>query len=321
MGLSAISILLCHANGNQVAIHSFFARVLSIGGYGVDVFLFLSGLGLWYSLSNFYRESYKKNASLNLLGWYKKRYKRLIITYLFVSVPFYSIYCVINGLSFTEFLSYVSTVSFWTSHQGQWFVDALIPLYAISPFLFFCFKKEKTRLFVLIVLSLVCLGITAMPNNEANPLLSVWGNVQYVVGRVPSFVFGMWLAPYILANYRVRRPLVYVIISSFLYFLTNAIPYHITSACFTTIPLVFVFVWIVNLSINWANRLFAFFGRISLESYLFNVTLPYFVFMISWENTKLGQGRYFPYFLIILLGTFLSVIVNRIVKVILIKCQ
>lgn len=50
MGLSAIAILFCHAVGNNVLMPDIISSVLSIGGYGVDMFLFLSGMGLWYSL-------------------------------------------------------------------------------------------------------------------------------------------------------------------------------------------------------------------------------------------------------------------------------
>ena len=50
MGFSALLILVCHAYA-YIDLPPLLGYVLSIGNIGVDCFLFLSGMGLWYSLS------------------------------------------------------------------------------------------------------------------------------------------------------------------------------------------------------------------------------------------------------------------------------
>lgn len=52
MGFSALLILVCHAYA-YIDLPPLLGYVLSIGNIGVDCFLFLSGMGLWYSLSKF----------------------------------------------------------------------------------------------------------------------------------------------------------------------------------------------------------------------------------------------------------------------------
>ena len=54
MGLSAILILICHSIAH-IEMPVLLRYTLSFGNIGVDLFLFLSGMGMWYSLSKMYR--------------------------------------------------------------------------------------------------------------------------------------------------------------------------------------------------------------------------------------------------------------------------
>ncbi len=51
MGLSAMLILICHAAGNDLAMPHYLRLLIAQGQIGVDIFLFLSGMGLFHSLS------------------------------------------------------------------------------------------------------------------------------------------------------------------------------------------------------------------------------------------------------------------------------
>lgn len=51
MGIAAILIVLCHASLYGVQMCSVLSTILNIGNIGVDVFLFLSGMGCYYSLN------------------------------------------------------------------------------------------------------------------------------------------------------------------------------------------------------------------------------------------------------------------------------
>ena len=51
MGLSAVLILVCHVYA-YVELPGVMRDMLSLCNIGVDLFLFLSGMGIWYSLSN-----------------------------------------------------------------------------------------------------------------------------------------------------------------------------------------------------------------------------------------------------------------------------
>ena len=153
MGASAILIILCHAPA-YVDLPIWLSALLSRGGWGVDVFLFLSGLGLYHSLS-----SISNDVNFSIKPWYLKRFKRLLIPYTLSYVPLCVLRGIIRGDSLLNIIGDISTLSFWTRHSGAWFVALIIPLYIIAPFLyslFICliFSLSVYLIYISIVLSL-----------------------------------------------------------------------------------------------------------------------------------------------------------------------
>lgn len=137
MGLAAIMIIACHAPKHGVEMPPILASTLVLGNLGVDLFLFLSGMGLWFSLSK------SRLTVSNLKNWYAKRYKRLLIPYCIVMIPFWGIVTYMNNEGIGDFLIHTSTVGFWLWHEGAWFVAMLIPLYLITPPHLFDYKQIK----------------------------------------------------------------------------------------------------------------------------------------------------------------------------------
>lgn len=73
MGIAALMIILCHAPQYGVAMPNSISSVMLRGGLGVDIFLYLSGVGCWYSLSK----------GVTLKKWYCKRFIRIFIPYFY----------------------------------------------------------------------------------------------------------------------------------------------------------------------------------------------------------------------------------------------
>lgn len=51
MGVATLMIIACHASASNVLMPFWLKRLLGLGNLGVDMFLLLSGLGIYYSLS------------------------------------------------------------------------------------------------------------------------------------------------------------------------------------------------------------------------------------------------------------------------------
>lgn len=147
-GIATLMIVLCHS----VSIVPFpggLATLISYGTMGVNIFLFLSGIGLYYSLKN----------NGDCLIFYKKRFNRVIIPYLFIGGVWYGIrYLICEEGNIVQFLYELSTLSFWKEHKGAWYVAAIIPIYILYPLLFKWLEKGKRALKTGLLIALVLLS-------------------------------------------------------------------------------------------------------------------------------------------------------------------
>lgn len=99
------------------------------GNSAVDVFMFLSGFCLCLSLKKSFR----------IKRFYINRFKRVIISYLIISIPFFIWKCMEENPSagVSGFFYDLTGFSFWLSGcLNAWFVHAIIFFYIITPLLY-----------------------------------------------------------------------------------------------------------------------------------------------------------------------------------------
>ncbi|MCD7998120.1 MAG: acyltransferase [Clostridiales bacterium] len=130
-----------------------------LGSTGVDIFLFLSGMGLYFSLKK----------SWDLKRFFQRRCKRLLLPY-FV---FGTIYWIVLDLLIIKtdiglFLSDLFTISFWTRGEPHfWYVSFLLICYALYPLIFKIIddnsRKHRFRKeIVLAIISCVIVGFISV---------------------------------------------------------------------------------------------------------------------------------------------------------------
>lgn len=73
MGIATILIIVCHMPVFGVVMPHWLQTILGCCGFGVDIFLFLSGMGMY----NSYVTSRMKNKTV--LRWLAKRYLRIVV--------------------------------------------------------------------------------------------------------------------------------------------------------------------------------------------------------------------------------------------------
>ena len=97
---------------------------LYYGNIGVDIFLFLSGVGLYYSFS--------KNR--NVKTFYLRRGIRLLPALLLVLAAHNGLLFLMKKITFVRFLSNPLLLSFFIDgDKGAWFFSLLIVLYLVYP--------------------------------------------------------------------------------------------------------------------------------------------------------------------------------------------
>lgn len=112
MGIAIISIVLFHyfedLTRMQLTITPM-TKLFRYGNIGVDMFLYISGIGLYYSYN---RDNNRRN-------FYKKRFKKIMIPYFIISTPFWVWKDIVVEKSFKGFFMDISLISFFTEGNRQ----------------------------------------------------------------------------------------------------------------------------------------------------------------------------------------------------------
>lgn len=295
MGFSAIGILLCHACGNNVAMPPVLWQICSLGQIGVSLFFLLSGMGLYYSLV-------KQDLSTKqdgIIRWYRVRYIKLLVPYLIMALPYYFWAAVIKHGVWGSFFSCVSTVEYWRTGGGIWFVGAIIPLYLIIPWWHRLLSGMRYRWVptLAVLVALICLG--------------QWRHMS----EVAFFFVGYWLGKPV-SEKKSANMAIWVLIPIVLYVLCKKLPAldWVPRSLLLVIPILFLATFTFDKVGQWFKRPFQFMGKISLESYIANVMLPGILAYIPWvvNGVNLNAGNRLLYLSVVVFGILIACLVHRL---------
>lgn len=298
MGVAAIGILLCHASGNGVELPSLIQYVFGLGNFGVDLFLLLSGFGLFYSLK-------KLSPTEKITTWYKRRFTRLLVPYIILSVPYWIYICTLENSGIIDFAYYVSTLVFWFEHRGAWFVALIIPLYLLSPLFKRIYSHKYGSAFMVGLIGLITILCLRSVYDSV-----VLENIVWALKRVPFFLMGFIAGTF--ADKEIKIHYAYVGLLCIGLMICHKLLQYFGVEIYWILPLAVI--WLISITINllskcqWANRALLLMGTISLESYLSNIYLGDIFRRFDFDSKGI------IYLLVIILGISLSIIVNKLSK-------
>lgn len=178
MGIATLWIVFFHAgfDVNIPVLHF----IKQVGYGGVDIFMFLSGIGIWFT--------YEKN--VDIVAFLKRRLWRILPCYLPIFMIWYFVKMLKDCPSVIEagkdFLGNVFMLGWWFggNNQFNWFVQAIFVFYLLSPIAYAMIKSfrniKQDMIFVIVFL---CVGIIFT------------GNVSLMaVSRFPIFLLGIIIA-------------------------------------------------------------------------------------------------------------------------------
>lgn len=185
-GISILWIILFHGlELKNFAIDkslTLFAALIKHGNCGVDIFLFLSGLCLYYSMKN----------DGNIYSFYKKRLKRILLPFLLID-GFYWLYVYIlqNG-DVLGFIKNITLYAFWfENNHFVWFIALIIPLYFLYPLLFkYILNNNKINRFYYILCLIVFVYLLCIAVNYFNH--EWYLSVELALPRIPVFLAGAY---------------------------------------------------------------------------------------------------------------------------------
>ena len=179
MGVATVIIMVLHYyqilgvpfGGIGKSIVMFFSELCN---FGVDIFLLLSGMGLYYSLEKDGR----------ILQFYKRRFMRILPEYLLILV----IFAYPCGYTVTDVIRLFTGTFFWsTGNPTDWYMALIIPLYLLYPVLHRSIRKSIKAVIIFdISLILLFAGISVV--------MSVFYDAEFpfciAISRIPVFIAG-----------------------------------------------------------------------------------------------------------------------------------
>lgn len=240
MGLSIFMIMIFHC---RIPL----CRFCNIG---VEFFLLLSSMGLYYS--------YKKNN--NIKDFYKRRLLRIIPVYLLVAIP---LFFVCTDYNIAKTIYYTLGMYIFEGKRYLWFINLILICYALFPLCFISVQKKYGGIvpFLAIPICFIC-G-------------SLFPNIEILVNRIPIFLFGVYMAKYIQAGKEVKFK--YMLILGWLSFGLLFVTSNFV-ACnvgikryvyfFTALPTLFLCLQMLKNCPASIKKFFCFLGTITLELYL-----------------------------------------------------
>ena len=270
MGFAALWIVFHHFQNNMVFPDSMtvFRKISNYGNSGVEIFLFVSGLGLYFSFQK----------SRKIGPFYKKRIRRILIPYLLICVPFYLWSSLTTG---TNFVLDVTQLSFPLSKMiTTWYIPAITVFYLAFPLIYFLQNDlfPKNRTFVTVLMCSLYAGLLLIVKHF---LPTFYFNTEIALTRAVIFMIGCYFGKAVFD----KNPLSHsVILSSFVFLFFYCVAFRETVSLsdywirMSYIPfamsVIFILTFIfaeIDGRCKFVLKFFRFFGDRSLELYLTHI--------------------------------------------------
>lgn len=273
MGIAAFWVLAHHMFTELYTTVSIpiVTQIFARGNIGVDMFLVVSGMGLYVSIT-------KRN---NVMEFYQKRIIKVIIPWLLMSIPYWIfIYILQENSDFIDFFKDLLGISFWTEGVSTtWYVEFVIILYLLYPFIYKVQNRNLTYVNFMII-------IAVLINFLIYLFFPSWYiKVDKALTRVPVFLLGSIVGQLlfgkekkeecknILAIYMIMAILAFIV-SPFIKRINHefGVIFYFLGACGIAFVIMLFLSWMLDIK-KWEllNMVLVFGGKMSLEVYLLNV--------------------------------------------------
>lgn len=281
--------------------------ILYIGNCGVDIFLLLSGTGLYFSFS--------KNPDLP--SFWRKRFLRVLPSSVIAA---FIISCFTGSPNIWIFLARISFLDFYlckTQEPIFWYVSAILLLYLLFPLLYNIIEKYRgLGLTLIIVISVIITMIVFFALPE---MFDQW---EMLLTRIPVFATGIVLGQVIERDIKISNVMVLLIcLIGVIYFLgmmimINALPKeYLFIRHYLYLPFSILLVIILpfvrsHIEVAFIVKPLEFLGIYSLQIYLIHQTL---------YNNMYGRFRIFVEhplcyaFIVLIVSLLLAIVLKYVV--------
>ena len=317
-GISILWIMLFHAHP-MFSVHYDLGKVflkpldtiIGFGNMGVEIFLFCSGIFLYFS---FVRNS-------DAYQFMCKRIARLFWPVIIISSLYWVYTCIVKNGSVLQFISKCTMLDFWISGDQQiWFVSAIFLFYMIYPYIYgFLFKAKFFGEVARLIIMLAVVAVVTLSVCYIYP--DYFSKIEIALTRLPVFIIGCFFGKLVYekktaSKYFYLLCLLLTAVSFVLLYL------NVFSGVWKRwfymvggIPMTFLIVWVLNfINCKPINKFFAFFGSISLNLYVSHVVVIRVYKLLPFSDTR----RVYIYLILlavsVLVGWLAELLIRQITK-------
>ena len=184
MSVAILLIMFCHldtAQNHNDADHTRLAGFLQTGSVGVDIFLFLSGIGLYFS--------YTKKP-LPYWQFEKKRLLRILPYYLVIGGVTLFIHDILIRHAIDSFFRDLFFISWLTRGSTiYWYVPAIFFFYLLFPAMYLFLHRKNQPLLVPVLLGVVWFALAEFLCHVSETI----NHFRIALERLPIFVLGVYI--------------------------------------------------------------------------------------------------------------------------------
>lgn len=220
MGLAMIFVVLFHVGMPQ---SNFFYPLRRLGNVGVDMFLFVSGIGLWFSWTH--SRLGKKLDGIGamdiksaVIRFFKNRYRRIYPVWLIVAAIFYICRYIEGkgGAATPDVPNLIANIlfnwSFWrVDDLTFWYVPATMMLYIFAPWYMELIRKSPTFRWLPIAFILLAAMVQYVPLLHDNV-----GHLEIFFSRIPIFFIGINAGKWVMEKRELERGSIWMAIIVFI---------------------------------------------------------------------------------------------------------
>ena len=243
------------------------------GNVGVDIFLFLSGVGLWFSWTK----------TPDVRRFYRRRLVRILPTWLICATAFYLpdfLGARVYSRSIADLIGDITiNWEFWLHDELTfWYVPAIMMLYLVAPWYMKLIERHRSYRWLPLLMVVWCVMV-----EWVLPLHHAVGHLEIFWSRVPIFFIGINCGCLVKAGHRISGDAVWLLLVTF--FMTFGTCLYLEQVRHGQFPLfvermlyipftictVLVLNRIFRRTPQWVNSAFRFVGALSLEAYLIHL--------------------------------------------------
>ncbi len=310
LGVSTLFIGIFHLDFfASVAMHKHPVMYELVGmlNIGVEIFLLLSGIGLYFAYSK--KPEFKT--------YYFKRVISVYFVFLIINLPYaYFKNFIASQNGFRAFLLNELSLSYWTRPPGEtrpgWYVVFIMVIYLIYPLIFRIinfFEAKKHDLIFTISACTVILCVSIYLNRNYSELYSV---VEIGLSRIPIFLISCYIGKLVYKKEKIGVGLYLLMFVGAaikaLYFASDKreLIFNRYSQCLLSITVAYILIIFAELLIpEYIYKALEFFGTMSLEFYLTHNLLKDVI-------KYYGFTRIRHYFIMLVISFFISLVISRI---------